>query len=103
MAATPVTPVPGTASVVVTGGVPVTAVPAGPNGGKITNPFSPEDQGISVAEVLYVSPVSPPGLEGNGAVFTIYPGYSWDIIPGQTTPTYVNAATSGHKFSVIYY
>ena len=56
-----------------------------------------------MAEVLYVSPVSPPGLEGNGAVFTIYPGYSWDIIPGQTTPTYVNAATSGHKFSVIYY
>lgn len=103
MATTPITPVPGAASQVTVGGTAVVAVAAGPNGGKITNPFSPEDQGISEAEVLYVSPVAPPGLVGNGSVFTVYPGYSWEIIPGQTTPTYVNAATSGHKFSVFSY
>jgi hypothetical protein len=106
MAATPVTPVPGSASIVAAGGVAVVAVPGGPNGGFITNPYDAADQGISSAEPLYVDPVGTPGAgpgNGNGTTFVLYPGQSWPLIPGQTTVTRVNAQTSGHKFSVVYF
>lgn len=104
MAATPVTPVAGT-SIIPTGGTSVVAVPPNPNGGYITNPLTNVDQGISptVAEPLYVSPVGPASQQGNGSTFALQPGQSWTIIPGQTTPTYVNAVTNGHKFSVVYF
>jgi len=42
-------------------------------------------------------------LEGNDTTFVLQPGQSWTGIPGQTTRTSVNAATSGHKFSAIYW
>lgn len=100
---TPVTPIAGSASVVTTGGNAVVAVPSGPNGGFITNPYAPADQGLGASEVLYVSPVAAPGLVANGTSFALYPGQSWPLIPGQTTPTFVNAASAGHKFSVVYW
>ena len=101
MAPTPVTPVPGAASYVVTGGSSVLVVAAGPNGGIITNPLANTDQGLSTAEVLYVDPVGQCGnLAANGTTFALQPGQNWLLIPGQTTPTYVNAPSSGHKFSV---
>ena len=104
MTATPVTPIPGNASEVVTGGVPVTAILGGPNGGTITNPVSAADQGIAEAENLYVDPVTgAASLQGNGTTFTLLPGQSWEVIKGQTTVTSVNAATGGHKFSVFSY
>lgn len=96
-----VTPVPGLNSVVVTGGIAIVAVAGSPNGGFITNPYAAADQGIGAAEILYVSPVAAPGLAANGTAFALYPGQSWPLIPGQTTPTYVNAASNGHKFSVV--
>lgn len=86
-----------------TGGTAVTVVPTGPNGGFITNPLSATDQGIATAEVLYVNPVSGATLNGNGTTFALQPGQTWLIIPGQSTVTSVNAATSGHKFSAVYY
>lgn len=100
-----VNPQAGLNSVVSTGGVPVVAVPAGANGGVITNPYSNTDQGISPtdAEPLYVNPVGNASLQGNGTTFALYPGQSWTIIPGQTTSTTVNATSSGHKFSVVYW
>lgn len=101
MAADPVTPVPGNASEVIVGGTPVTAVLGGPNGGLIVNPYTSDDQGLSDAEVLYIDPVGAAGVEGNGTTFTLQPGQSWALIPGQTTPTSVNAPTAGHKFSVV--
>lgn len=100
MAATPVTPIPGNASEVVTGGVPVQAILGGPNGGTITNPITADDQGIGNPEPLYVNPVTDATLSGNGTTFSLQPGQSWEVTPGQTTVTSVNAATGGHKFSV---
>ncbi len=102
----PVTPIPGDASQVVTGGTAIVAVAANPdgvNGLVITNPATAADQGFDPAdtpEPLYVDAVTDATLEGNGTTFRIEPGGSWYGIAGQTTATSVNAATSGHKFSV---
>lgn len=101
MSTTPVTPTAGNASVVTVGGTPVTAIVGGPNGGIISNPLTETDQGISPIEAIYVDPVNPAALIGNGTTFSIQPGQTWSVIPGQTTVTSVNAATSGHKFSVV--
>jgi len=101
-----VTPVPGDASVVTTGGTFVVAVAAnalGQNGGIITNPASAADQGIGSAEPLYINPVDDATLQANGNTFELQPGQSWVLIPGQTTATTANALTSGHKFSCVKY
>lgn len=100
---TPVTPTPGLVSSVATGGDAVNAVPANPNGGFITNPAAAVDQGLVTAENLYVNAVGAATLNGNGTTFALAPGQSWPIIPGQTTPTSVNAPSSGHQFSVTYW
>lgn len=95
MAVDPVTPVAGANSVVTTGGTAVIAAGASPNGGFITNPST-------ATEYLFVDPVSAtPGLAAQGTVFGLAPGQTWDLIAGQTTPTYVNAASNGHTFSVV--
>lgn len=107
MAVDPVTPVALLTSVVTTGGTAVQVAPGNVNGGFITNPVDAADQGIPTAEPLFVSPVSAtPGSasgDGNGVTFVLYPGQSWPLIAGQTTQTWVNAATSGHKFSGVTY
>lgn len=95
-----VTPVPGNASEVAVGGTPVTAIVGGPNGGIIVNPYTDADQGVA-SEPLFVDPVNPASLNGNGTTFSLQPGQSWSVIPGQTTSTSVNATTGGHKFSVV--
>lgn len=100
MSTTPVTPIPGNASEVAVGGTPVVAIVGGPNGGMIVNPYTDADQGIP-AEALYVDPVGAASLNGNGTTFSLQPGQSWSVIPGQTTTTSVNAQTGGHKFSVV--
>jgi hypothetical protein len=106
MAVTPVTPVPGQNLSVTTGGTAVQVVPGSPNGGFIQNPWSAADQGISTAEVLYVDSLnSPSSTDGSGwgTTVALQPGMSYDIIPGQTTVTRVNAATSGHRFTAVWY
>lgn len=100
---TPVTPQAGAASVIPVGGTAVIAALAAPNGGFITNPASATDQGLANAETLYVDPVGAAGLEANGTTFALAPGQSWSLIPGQTTTTSVNAASDGHKFSIVVY
>jgi hypothetical protein len=101
MAVTPVTPTPALTTVVTVGGASVQVVPAGPQGGFITNPASDADQNVT-AEDLFVNPIGPADVNGFGTTFRIAPGQSWSFIPGQTTPTYVNANTSGHRFSAVY-
>lgn len=101
MAAIPVTPTAGNTSEVVIGGTPVTAIVGGPNGGLIVNPYLAADQGLGASENLYVNPVDNATLNGNGNTFSLSPGQSWSAIPGQTTPTSVNAVSAGHKFSVV--
>ena len=109
MAVNPVNPQVGLATTVVTGGSPVTVtsgIVAGIGGGFIQNPYNPDDQGLTDAEPLYVDPVGTPSSgpgAGWGTTFVLYPGQTWTMIPGQTTPTRVNAATSGHRFSAIFW
>lgn len=107
MAAAQVTPAAGLASVVTTGGTAVIAVGPLPNGGFIQNPLLAADQGLSQAEPLTVNPVGAAAVggsgAGNGTNFVLAPGGIWQIIPGQTTTTSVNAASDGHKFSVVVY
>jgi len=102
-----VTPVAGAHSFITTGGTPViaaSALPAGYNGGYIVNPLLATDQGIGTAEPLIVDPTGvSPGLNANGTAIALQPGQSWNLIPGQVTATFVNAATSGHKFTVVVY
>lgn len=98
-----VTPLPGLTSTIATGGTAVNAAGPNPNGGFIMNPASAADQGLGSPEPLYVNPVDAAGTAGNGNTFAIAPGGSWSLIPGQTTSTSVNAASSGHRFSVIVY
>lgn len=99
----PVTPVAGLTDVVGVGGTAVTVAPGGINGGYITNPAAAADQGLVAAEDLFVDPVGSAGLGGNGTTFRIPPGGTWAMIPGQTTPTTVNANSSGHQFTVVYF
>ncbi len=103
MAVPPVTPIAGAASEVITGGLPVVAVLGGPNGGYIVNPLTVADQGIggSDPEPLFVNPVTSATLNANDTTFRLEPGQSWELIPGQVTPTSVNASSNGHKFSVV--
>ena len=99
-----VNPQPGLNSVVPTGGTAVPVVPANPQGGGlITNPVSNADQGIGAAEPLYVCPNGAAGVVANGTTFALAPGQTWTVIPGQITQTTVNAATSGHRFSAIWW
>lgn len=90
------TPVPTLVSQVTAGGTPVTAVPANPDGGVITNP-------LTATQPLYVDPINPAGTSASGTTFALAPGQSWTIIPGQTTSTSVNSVDSAHVFSGIYY
>jgi|SRR5581483_11293027 len=106
MATDPVTPLPGLTSSVATGGTPVNVSDGGDNGGFVQNPASAADQGLGSAEDLIINPVTAaadpnsPGI-ANGTNFRVPPGGTWQFIAGQTTPTSVNAATTGHKFSVV--
>ena len=108
MAAPPVTPIAGLVSQVTTGGTAVVAAGPVANGGFIQNPASAADQGLATAEDLIVNPVdvaANPNTAGiaNGTNFRIPPGGTWQLIPGQTTNTSVNAVSSGHHFSVVVY
>ena len=103
MVAPAVTPIPGLASVVTTGGTSVVVVAGGPNGGLIVNPYTAADQGLSEPEVLYIDPIGAATENANGNTFALQPGQSWSIIPGQTTPTSVNADTGGHNFVAVYW
>lgn len=98
-----ITPVPGLVDQITTGGTAVVALPGNISGGFIQNPYSPSDSGVA-AEPLYINPTGAAAvLEGNGTTFALQPGETWNIVPGQTTSTSVNAATSGHKFAVVYW
>jgi hypothetical protein len=102
-----VTPQPGLQSNIVIGGVPVVVVAGGPQGGYIMNPLSAIDQGFdpnAAPEPLYVDPTGVDATtNGNGTCFRLEPGQTWFIIPGQTTTTSVNAATAGHRFTVVFF
>lgn len=90
------TPQPGLVSQIATGGTPVNVLPANINGGIITNPFT-------ATEYLFVNAVTDAALTASGTTFGLAPGQSWTAIPGQTTVTSANAASSAHAISAIYW
>jgi hypothetical protein len=97
-----VTPTAGLTSVVQVGSQAVRVANGGINGGLITNPLSATAQGLPSPEPLFVDPVGPcTATVAGGTIFALQPGDTWTMIPGQTTPTTVNAASSGHKFVVV--
>ena len=99
-------PVAGLATAVATGGTAVTAVSGPINGGYIINPPNLAGQGIGAAEALYIDMVGTPGstdaanngttssLPATGGTFTLPP-----LATGVNVK--VNAATTGHKFTVV--
>ena len=97
----PSTPVAGLTSSVTNAGESVAVSTGGEKGGFITNPSSAADQGLAEAESLYVNPIGVATLEGNETTFEIPPGGTWQFIADQSTPTFVNAASAGHKFSCV--
>lgn len=101
MAATPVTPTAGLASSVPTGGTAVVAAGPVQNGGFIMNPASADGQGLSVPESLFIDPVASCLAQQGPTTFEIAPGETWNLIAGQTTNTWVNCVSDGHKFSVV--
>lgn len=94
-----VTPYPAVTTKIFAGGTPVIAIFGGVQGGRIINPFNPEDQGISTVEPLYYSFVEDAETAETSNTFPLQPGQWVDIPPGLDHHVSVNAATTGHRFS----
>ena len=92
---------PGAASEVSIGGQPVVAVYGGVQGGLIFNPQFAADQGIAAAETLFVDLINPATPYESPTTYPIQPGQTWNVPAGQANNVTVNAATSGHRFSVV--
>lgn len=88
---------------VVEAGVPVTPVFGPVAGAIIVNPIYAEDQGVPIAEVLWIDITGPATLGVSSTSFSLQPGQKFTAIPGQTTNISVVAATAGHRFSGIVY
>lgn len=101
------TPRAGAVSQVGVGGtsvIAVIAVPAGMGGGFVTNPYTALDQGLSQAEPLYIDITGAPATtSGNSTTFALQPGQTFNMVAGQVTGVSANAASTGHKFSVIWW
>ena len=73
--------------------------------GFIQNPLTAADQGIAVAEVLYVDPVAPRvatggTLFGNNTTIALQPGASFSV-KDSVSPVYTASNTASHKFVAI--
>ena len=90
---------PGSNSVVSRGGKSVVALVGGALGGYVVNPAAVADQGILAPEPLFVDPTGPAALQQTATTVPLLPGQGYVLPPGQTTPLWVNAKSSGHKFS----
>lgn len=84
-----------------TAGIPVNAIDQNQAGGYIVNPLTAADQGLSVAEVLYVDQVEPANTSANGTTIALQPGQSYTVIPNTTTPVTVASASPNHKFTAV--
>lgn len=82
-------------------GVPVNAIDPNQSGGYIVNPLLAADQGIAVAEVLYVSQVGPSDVNANGVTIALQPGQSFTVIPNTSTPVSVASLSANHKFTAV--
>ncbi len=92
---------PAAASEVKVGGQSVIAIFGGESGAVITNPQAAADQNVYPSELLYYSLLSPATLVVGNGTFVLYPGETYTA-PPSSAPIWVNAATSGHRFSAFF-
>lgn len=99
------TPAAGSASAIATGGTAVTLMTGPCNGGFVTNPPNAAAQGIGAAEPAYIDMVGTPGstdAAANGTTTYLDIGQSFTIPPlASGAVVKANAATSGHKLTVV--
>lgn len=99
------TPAAGASSTIAVGGTAVTIAEGPINGGWITNPPDLVAQAIAAAENLYVDMVAVPGstdATANGTTTLLVPGQSYSIPPlADGVLVRANAATSGHRLTVV--
>ncbi len=93
---------PGLISQVIVGGVPVQVANTtmGSNGGIVINPLSSIDQGLGVAESLYVNITGPAASSAGQGTNELLPG-QWFEVP-RNSNVWVNAASSGHLFTAFF-
>ncbi len=84
--------------VIVAAGISQVAIPAYAAGAVIINPLSAADQGLAVAEPLYVNQTGP-AVIGSSTTKVLYPGESCVPSEPSSIPVYVTSATRGHKFT----
>ena len=99
------TPVAGSVSAIATGGASIVAVVGPINGGYIVNPLNLAAQGIAAAENAYIDLVGTPGSTdgaANGTTQLLAPGQIFNL-PALAAGVSVrlNAATTGHKFTIV--
>ena len=82
-------------------GLAVIAIAANQSGGYITNPSSAADQGVAVAESLYVDPVQNAHNAAGGTTSELRPGQTFYIIPYSATPVTVTSKTANHNFTAV--
>jgi hypothetical protein len=99
------TPAAGTLSVIATSGTAVTLFSGPCNGGFVTNPPNLAAQGIAAAEPAYIDMVGTPGstdAAANGTTTYLDTGQSFTVPPlAAGVAVKANAATSGHKLTVV--
>ena len=66
----------------------------------IINPLSNRDQGIHIPEPIYINLISAASLIGNFNNTELMPGEVYIVPPSSNV--WVNAATSGHRFTAIF-
>jgi hypothetical protein len=81
----------------------VIAVTGPVRGCYIQNPPTATDQGIAGAENGYVDPTKAATTTGNGSNGALSPGQPWSCPANLQAGSnvWINAATSGHKFTVV--
>jgi hypothetical protein len=84
-----------------TPGQAVTAISPNQAGGYIVNPLDEVDQGLAIAEPLYVNQVTSAATAANGTTLALQPGQSYTIIPNTITPVSVASASASHKFTAV--
>ena len=97
-----VNPRAGATGTIVTGGTAVTALTGPTNGCYISNPSAAADQGIMTAEPIYVDPTGAAATTSTSTTNgRIDAGQTWFCVPYSLQSVSVNAATSGHKFTIV--
>jgi hypothetical protein len=96
----PVTPTAGLISVVHVKGYSVQVSSPLAIGGYVYNPVTANDQGLSVASILYVDPTGPAFNRVTNTTVALQPGDKYEI-PPEANGVWVNSNSSGHKFTVV--